>query len=144
MDSNQVSVEMKNALKKIKDSVRITKIVCTRSVKGKHGDSYVGFSAAWDTIQDDAGGGADQISTLESVDTAKSLGQGLSLRESRLAALVLGMQVDVAAHDQALAGGNLSIEQRAVAVRSIKHNYAQLMSDMFSGEASIGDTNANG
>ena len=57
---------------------------------------------------------------------------------------MVGAQVDVAAHDQALAGGNLSIEQRAVAVRSIKHNYAQLMSDMFSGEASIGDTNANG
>ena len=51
------------ALEKIKRHVRITKVVCTRSVKGHSGDSYVGFSAAWDSIQDDAGGpGADLIS----------------------------------------------------------------------------------
>lgn len=134
MENNQVSSELRAALKKIKDSVRITKIVCTRSVKGRGGDTYVGFSAAWDTIQDDAGGGADQITTMDAPDVSKSFSQGLSLRESRLASLVLGMQVDIAAHDQALAGGNLSIEQRTVAIRSIKTNYAKLMSDLFGTE----------
>jgi hypothetical protein len=129
-----ISTEMKDTLKKIKGGVRITKIVCTRSVKGRNGDTYVGFSAAWDTIQDDAGGGADQITALDEIDAAKSLGQGLSLRESRMAALVLGMQVDIAAHDQALAGGNLSMEQRTMAVRSIKANYARLMTEMFGTE----------
>jgi hypothetical protein len=138
--SDQVKTELKEALLKIKDKVRVTKIVCTRSVKGRNGDNYVGFSAAWDTIQDDAGGAADQITIMDDKDVVTSFKQGLSLKESRLASLVLGMQVDIAAHEQALAGGGITPEQRNVAVRAIRHNYGKLMSDMFANDNATATT----
>jgi hypothetical protein len=120
---------VKEAIARLRPLVRVTKIVCTRSVKGLRGDSYVGFSAAWDTVQDDAGGGADMITTQEGT-PSQVASNGLSLRDSRLAALMLGMQVDIAAHAQALAGGNLDSNQFEAASRAIRNNYTKLIADM--------------
>ncbi len=126
--------EMKAVLREVRNKMQITKVVCTRSVKGKFGDSYVGFSAAWDTVQDDAGGGADLISAQgDDVQVAMHT-SGMTLKEARLAALVLGMQADIAAHDHAMAGGNITQDQRNAAVRAIKHNYSKLMMDELGGE----------
>lgn len=121
-------------MKRLKPFVKITKVVCTRSVKGQRGDSYVGFSAAWDTIQDDAGGGGDLTQDVEGAS------QGLGLKDARLAALMLGMQVDIAAHAQAMAGGNLDFKQYEEAVKAIKHNYTKLMADLIRS----GNGNGNG
>lgn len=121
---------VKAELAKIRPHVKVTKIVVTRSVKGPRGDSYVGFSAAWDTIQDDAGGmGADLI-TPQDGDVPNANKNGLNLRDARLAALMLGMQVDTAAHAQALAGGNLSNSQYDEACKAIRENYTKLMADL--------------
>jgi len=125
--------ELKAVVEKVKKHLKVTKVVCTRSVKGRGGDSYVGFSAAWDTTQDDAGGGADQISAHTDADEKMAASQGLSLKESRIASLILGMQADIAAHDHAMAGGNLSMGQRDEAVKAIKHNYSRLMVDAMNG-----------
>jgi hypothetical protein len=122
------------AMKRLKPFVKVTKVVCTRSVKGQRGDSYVGFSAAWDTTQDDAGGGGD---LTQDTDGAQ---QGLGLKDARLAALMLGMQVDIAAHAQAMAGGNLDFKQYEEAVKAIKHNYTKLMADLIRS----GNGNGNG
>ena len=122
--------DLKATLENIKRHMRITKVTCTRSVKGRNGDNYVGFSAAWDTIQDDVGGATDaHVSSLTQGELAEASSRGLTLRESRLASLVLGMQVDIAAHDHALASGNLTSEQHAMAIRTIKSSYSQLMAD---------------
>jgi len=122
---------VKAATAHIRSAIKITKIVVTRSVKGQRGDSYAGFSAAWDTIQDDAGGmGADLVSAQDGDAPEKINAGGLTLREGRLAALMLGMQVDCAAHAQAMAGGNMSPEQYEEATRAIKHNYTRLMADL--------------
>lgn len=120
---------VKEAILRLKPHVKITKVVCTRSVKGQRGDSYVGFSAAWDTIQDDAGGGADLI-TAQDGDVQLASHGGLSMKDSRLAALMLGMQVDVAAHAHAMAGGNIPMEDYENAARVIKSNYTKLMADL--------------
>lgn len=122
------------AMKRLKPFVKVTKVVCTRSVKGQRGDSYVGFSAAWDTIQDDAGGGADLTQDTDGTT------QGLGLKDARLASLMLGMQVDIAAHAQAMAGGNLDFKQYEEAVKAIKHNYTKLMADLIRS----GNGNGNG
>jgi len=111
------------AMKRLKPLVKITKVVCTRSVKGQRGDSYVGFSAAWDTIQDDSGGAGDLTQDHDAT-------TGLGLKDARLAALMLGMQVDIAAHAHAMAGGNLDFKQYEEATSAIKHNYTKLMADM--------------
>lgn len=128
--NNKTDIELvKETIERLKPLVRVTKIVCTRSVKGPRGDSYVGFSAAWDTIQDDAGGGADLISAQDG-DTREAASNGLTLKDSRLAALMLGMQVDLAAHSQALAGGNLTEEQYNASAKAIRANYTKLMADI--------------
>ena len=118
--------ELKAALRGIRDKIRVTKVVCTRSVKGKFGDVYVGFSAAWDTIQDDAGGAADLISAQDDVEMATHT-SGMTLKEARVASLILGRQADVAAHDQGMAGGTITPAQRDAAVRTINHNYSKLL-----------------
>ena len=126
MEMDDKRLALQKALTSLKDSMRITKVVCTRSVKGQYGDSYVGFSAAWDTIQDDSGGGADMISAQDG-DEHLAHNQGMTLKESRLAALVLAMQADIAAHNHAMAGGSITPDKRDEAIRVIKNNYTQLM-----------------
>jgi len=127
MDQSKDSrIALKDALRKIQSGMRITKTVCTRSVKGRYGDTYVGFSAAWDTIQDDAGGGGDMISSQDG-DVVLAHRQGLTLKESRLASLVLALQADVSAHNHAMAGGNISEKDRNEAIKAIKNNYTKLM-----------------
>lgn len=121
-------------IRKIREHMRVTKIVCTRSVKGKFGDNYVGFSAAWDTIQDDSGGGGDMISASSDAEIRISNSQiGMTLKEAKLAALILGMQADIAAHDHASASGNITQEQRNAAVQAIKANFSQLIVDSLGG-----------
>ena len=118
------------ALRSVKRKLRVTKVVCTRSVKSRGGDHYVGFSAGWDTVQDDAGGAADLAAAQD--DEAQAVhDSGMTLREARLAAHVLGMQADIAAHDAAFAGGAITEEAHHRASRAIKANYSQLMTELF-------------
>jgi len=129
--------EAKEAICAVKNKLRITKVVCTRSVKGRGGDNYVGFSAAWDTIQNDAGGGGDLMVT-EGADQAIADYQGMTIKEAKVAGLILGMQADIAAHQHAAAGGNITPDQCNGAIRVIKGNYSRLMAEMFT-DKTIGD-----
>jgi hypothetical protein len=124
--------EVRLAVSEIKRHLRVTKVVCTRSVKGRNGDTYVGFSAAWDTVQDDAGGGIDLIAD-------EGMSKGLTLKESKLAALILAMQVDLAAHNHAAAGGNLSEVELQKVRNGIQIGYHQLIA-----EAMFGNGDGNG
>jgi len=118
-------------IQRLKERLRVTKVVCTRSVKGRSGDHYVGFSAAWDSTQDDAGGAADLMTPQGEGDMAIAQTQiGMTLKEAKVAAFVLGMQADIAAHDHSAAGGSISEEQRDQALRAIKTNYSRLIVDM--------------
>jgi len=125
------------ALRTIKKRLRVTKVVCTRSVKGRGGDHYVGFSAGWDSVQDDGGGGVD-LASAQDAEGQAAHDSGMTLREARLAAYVLGMQADIAAHEAAYAGAAVSEEAYLQAVRAIKANYSQLMTELF---AKRGGTN---
>jgi hypothetical protein len=120
---------LEDAMKNVVAHLRVTKVVCTRSVKGRQGDNYVGFSAAWDSTQDDAGGAADLSGAQGEKDTRLAAKQGMTLGEARMAALVLGMQADLSAHDHAMAGCNLPPDQHSGATQAIKHNYMKLMAD---------------
>lgn len=133
----------KEAMGRLRPMVKITKVVVTRSVKGQRGDTYVGFSAAWDTIQDDAGGGAD-LNSAQDGDTQLAVANGLSLKDARLASMMLGMQVDLAAHAQAMAGGNLDYKQYEEAAKAIRANYTKLMADLIRSSNGNGNGNGNG
>ena len=129
---DKARAELRAELARIKKGLRVTKVVCTRSIKGRYGDAYVGFSAAWDTIQDDAGGGADLVSAQDGDVAEANRASGMTLKESRMAALVLGLQADLAATDNAMAGSTITSEQRLGAQKAIKHIYASLMSEALS------------
>jgi hypothetical protein len=127
--------EIKNLLRRVQSNIRITKVVATRAVKGKGGDTYAGFSAAWNTVQDDSGGGIEALLT----DAAEAQ-SGMTLREARVAHLMLAMQADLAAHDAALAGGNISNNYHLEAQRGIKANYSRMIRETLAGASAPADT----
>lgn len=117
---------IRETLRRIKSNIRITKVVATRAVKSKSGDTYAGFSAAWNTIQDDSGGGIGSILSDEA-----EASSGMTLNEARVAHLMVAMQADIAAHDAAMAGGNISIAYHRDAVKDIRSNYSRMIREVF-------------
>jgi len=120
----------------LKAGVTVEKITCTRSVKGKNGDTYVGWSAGWSSVQDDVGGATDaQLSAEGEVPK----GRGLGLKDAKLASYLVAMEVDLQAHDHAMAGSNLSEADRQGAHRAIKHNYTRLVTEMMLASGALDD-----
>jgi len=126
MSDTTPDAEIKATLRRVQTNLRVTKVVATRSVKGRGGDSYAGFSAAWNTVQDDSGGGIEGI-----IPDGGESESGMTLREARLAHLLLAMQADMAAHDAALAGGNITAAFHQEATTAIRSNYGRLIRDVF-------------
>jgi len=113
-------------VRNIRKGLRITKITCTRSVKGRNGDSFVGFSAAWQSVQDDVSGpGADVQASPE--DDAAYAEQGMTLKDAKLARYILSMECDVAALESAASNGSITPGYFADAVKGVKNNYKQLI-----------------
>lgn len=118
--------EIRERLRRVRRRIRITKITCTRSVKGRNGDSFVGFSAAWQSVQDDAGGpGADLMASRDEDETYAQ--QGLSLDDAKIARYMLAMEADLAALESAAANGSISARYFQDAVSSVKANYNRLV-----------------
>ena len=125
------SAEDKAFIRGIRDKMRVTKVVCTRALKTKNGDFFVGYSAAWDTIQEDAGGmGADLIDAHDDGEVqAAALQNGMTLKEAKIAGYILAMQTDLQAQDHALAGSGISSADHDRAQQATKRNYTKLMAD---------------
>ena len=117
--------DQKAQVRSIRKGLRVSKVVATRAVKTKHGDFFVGMSAAWDSTQEDAGGlGADLIDALEDDEhNSAIIDRGMTLKQAEVASLLLGMHVDVQAITHALCGGAITEEEHTRAVRSIRRNY---------------------
>jgi hypothetical protein len=116
--------EIRDLVKRVKANLRVTKVVATRSVKGKYGDTYVGFSAAWNTVQED--GGHDLLSTGDETDASTTV-TSMTLQEALVASCLLAREADIAAHRNAMAGGNISPASCDAAIRAIKQNYSQVL-----------------
>ena len=122
--------DLKEKILRIKQGMKVTKVVCTRSVKGRNGDAYVGFSAVWNTTQDDG------ITATDS-DTADAV-QGMDLKEAILASHLLAREADIAAHQHAASGGTISPQYAKDAIQAIKANYANLVVEMLGGSDEAG------
>ena len=110
---------IKDTVDRVKGKMRITKVVATRAVKTKQGDFFAGMSAAWDTVQDDAGGmGAD---TDVSVDTGDTASSGMTMQEAQVAHILLSMEASIAAWRAALSDGAIG-GTASMAVRDVKRN----------------------
>lgn len=114
--------DLKDKVQRIKQGLKVTKVVCTRSVKGRNGDAYVGFSAVWNSTQDDG-------PTATDADTAGSV-QGMELTEALLASHILAREADIAAHQHAASGGTITKQYAHDAIQAIKANYANLVIEM--------------
>jgi hypothetical protein len=110
-------------LRQVRAGIRITKITCTRTVKSRNGDSFVGFSAAYQTVQDDGMGDTHATPTDEVVNAS----QGLSLADAKLARYTIAMECDVAALESALANGGISSDYFRDNVKAVRNNYNQLI-----------------
>jgi len=112
--------EMKALLRRVRDNIRVTKVVATRSIKGARGDSFAGFSAKWNTVQED--GGQDLVHVGD-----EDGAPGMTLKEARLAHYMVSLQADIAAYEAALAGGNLPVKVCLDAIQAVKANYGKLI-----------------
>ena len=111
---------IKDTVDRVKGKMRITKVVATRAVKTKQGDFFAGMSAAWDTVQDDAGGmGADTDVSVDTDDTASS---GMTMQEAQVAHILLSMEASIAAWRAALSDGAISENRFDGKVRDVKRN----------------------
>jgi len=128
--SIKLTDEQKAEIKYVRDGLRITKVVATRGIKTRTGgDYFVGMSAAWDSIQEDAGGmGADMIDALDEGEAqAAAVQNGMTRKQAKVAATILGMEVDLQATSHALGGGAITEQEHRRATNAIKRNYSQLL-----------------
>ena len=116
--------ELKALVARVKSGLKITKVVATRSVKGRGGDTFVGFSAAWNSVQED--GGQDLLKVGDDTDEAQSL-TGMTMQEAVVASILLAREADTAAYRNAAAGGNISSEHANGAIQAIRSNYSKMI-----------------
>lgn len=117
-DPNHIK-HIKDTVDRVKSSMRITKVVATRAVKTKRGDFFAGMSAAWESTQDDAAGGAD----LDLIsDTSEQASAAMTLEDSKVAHIILSMECSIAAHRAALSEGAISENMFNSKVQQIKRN----------------------
>ena len=114
---------------RVKQHLRITKVVATRSVKTPKGDFFSGFSAAWDSVQDDHGSVPDADLTFSDGETAMS---GMTVEEGRVAHVLLSMEASIAAWRAAHAEGVLSEKEFNDRKAAIKRSHAVLLSSVLS------------
>lgn len=122
-------IEIKALLQRVKKNLRVSKVVATRSVKGKSGDYFAGFSAGYNSTQEEPlGQGKDLVSTLSDSELMAQIDtQGMTLMESQIAFYLVAMQADISAHEAAMASGGISPQYCADSVAAIRSNYAKLI-----------------
>ena len=129
-DTTMDAEQAKKILTKVKNGIRVTKVTATRSVKSPRGDHFVGFSAQYDSVQDDGSGpGEDHVGETASGEGTTPIGS-MSLKEARMAAALVQMQADLCAIEHAYAGGDLKQSQRNDEVKRIKGNFGRLLMDL--------------
>ena len=101
-------------ISEIQASLCITKIVTTRSLKTKRGDTYTGFTAHWDTVQDDDPSG----------DTPSN---PLTVEEARIAHLLLAKETDIASYTSAIANGSIGLEEGQQAISILNQRYEHVI-----------------
>lgn len=116
--------ELRALVSRVKEGLKITKVVATRSVKGRGGDTFVGFSASWNSVQEDGGQGV--VSAMDEGEEAQTL-NGMTLQEAVVASCLIAREADIAAYRNAAAGGNISQDYADNAVAAIKSNYNKLI-----------------
>jgi hypothetical protein len=126
MEINQEEMEALRAeVAGLRKKLAITKITVTRSIKSPRGDVFVGFSSAFDTVQDDISGPGSDSELLVSDSEVKQ--SALTLDEARMSHLVLSLEVNLAAAKTAFAEGFLSQDEYNNQIKSIRRRHTMMM-----------------
>jgi hypothetical protein len=108
--ANQEEIQkLKEKLAELKSTIKVNQITISRVVKGRAGDTFISMNANY--------GSKEDSENLE----------GLSLTDAKLASYLLGMQVNVIAHEQACASGIITSSQLDNAKQHLKSNFNKLM-----------------
>lgn len=112
--------KINSLVEKTRSQMRVTKVVATRAIKTKSGDFFCGMSAAWDSVQDDAGGaGADTELVMRDSEISVS---GMTIEEARVAQTLLSLEASMGALRAALTDGAISMGDFEARVRGAKKN----------------------
>lgn len=118
---------IKQRIKAIAKSMRITKVVATRSIRTPTGDVFVGmsgFAGASESVQDSYGGqGVDLMPSSEEEEGC--ILQGMSLKDADVARLLLSHQVEKAAWENAFLSGSVSENVYRDNIQAIDDKYLQ-------------------
>ena len=123
---------LQNVVSRVKKNLRVTKVVATRSVKTQRGDFFVGFSAAYDSVQDDQGSFPDGDLTVDSDETTES---AMTMEEARVAHILLSMEATIAAWRSVHAEGIITEKEFNDRKAAIKRSHASLLSSALNGQA---------
>lgn len=115
-------------INQIKGRLLVTKVVATRSVRGQRGDTFAGFSSAISSVQEDGTLG------MEDVGDSGVPSQAMTLKEAKIAHYLLAMQADTSAHQAAWAGGSISRASLEDALRTLRINYLELITEAIEGK----------
>ena len=132
MNSETDRQKVRNELKRIKDNIRVTKIVSTRAIKGSRGDMFVGMSAGWDSCQED--GQQDMVHAGDESDAVRSQ-TSMTLRDAKIASHILALRVQITAFEQAVASGCMSVEEGKESIAAVTRNFASLTSQAVLGSS---------
>jgi hypothetical protein len=116
--------ELRALVQRVKAGLKITKVVATRSVKGRGGDTFAGFSAAWNSVQEDGGQGL--VSSTDDSEESQTL-TGMTMQEGIVASILVAREADIAAYRNAAAGGNISQSHADAAIAAIRSNYSKML-----------------
>lgn len=115
--------EFDRYLSRVESGIRVRKVVSTRSIKGPHGESFVGFSSEWDSTQLDGDRG---MLGLGDVDSDAEQASVMTLSESMTASHILAQRATEAALKHAYADGAFSASTLKNALASVRARYAQI------------------
>lgn len=97
--SKEIVIPTANLADPMFGNLRVTKVVCSRSVKTAHGEAYVGMSMTGEP--------------------------GIDIKQARVAALRLGMEVERLAFQRAILGHALPADTAEPLVAAIVHDYVE-------------------
>lgn len=114
----------KSRIHEIRQRIRVTKIVATRSVRGRTGDSFVGMCSTFDSVEPSSG--LDMVPE----ELVQDPHGGLSTLDARVAAILLGLEVDVAALKMSFGSGDLRGDLLDQRIQEVTANYNRLLHSM--------------
>ena len=133
------NADQRDRIQKLRSRMRVGKVVCTRSVRGPGGETFLGWSVGFESRQADAGGAAELMGVQDDGETQAALEEyGMSRSDAKVSSLLLALDVDLAAIDNAVAGNVISSDDWASRKQAVKKNYQQLLL------AALGGDNGDG